>query len=496
MSYNLLNHFAIALLMSLTVFVFVRRLQWNLPNATLFSLIPACVELLAPAPFYQHQMYFFADGAVILPFALYVFLEVLRDSVPGSRWRWILSFLQAFVAFWGILTEYLFALVALCVYLKRIAQGKMGATVLAFLGRSVAFWFSFGLALALFAGQLYLLCGFEDILEKLTRRSVILHEPYSSLSIEGVFWRGHMVRGYGKAGVALLWASLAGFGVAVIYAGVRGLRGKGSNPGLSDTLALIFVLMVPCFLHAFFLKHHAANPWHDFSSLKFAIPLATVPFVLIPVLAVCSAAFRRSHPDDATPRPQETRLASRWPLLPVVMMAAAALYLCGEWPRALPQFGSENANKEESAFARFIGANTGYEDLVFTPGDDLTIEPWDLAFAMKKLYKAPSLQRVYAQVHGVEGEYVVNLVMEKDAHAGGSNLMKLAHQAYEQRTASGFVLYKVRKQDFLALCRKARVRPPRRIGEPAKPRAWKGQEGIIRRLNELAEGLDEAKRPE
>ena len=72
MSYNLFNHFIIAFLLSLIIFFFLRKLNFNYINSFLLSIIPIIMELLLPGPLYWHQMVFFVDQAVILLFVIFI----------------------------------------------------------------------------------------------------------------------------------------------------------------------------------------------------------------------------------------------------------------------------------------------------------------------------------------------------------------------------------------------------------------------------------------
>ena len=503
MAYNLFTHFLTALLLSLTVFAFLRQTGRTRVDASLLSLIPIFVYLLLPGALYQHQMRYFADHAVIVLFAVYVFLEVLRDSVENKKLLYLLSFLQGLVAFLGILTDYLFALVALCVYVKRLARREMGKGALGFVRKSVLFWLPLGLGVVLFAVQLYFLLGFEDLVFKFKLWGDTSRGGLPSLSTDTYFWKVHLVNAYGKAGIALLWASLACFAIVLAYSRVRLLTRKETNPRTTRALALAFMLLAPCFIHAFFLKNHSAIPVHDFSVLKFAVPLATVPFVLAPLLVLSCfrvdlAAFSFARAKAFFAR-REAPAAPRWSLLPLALLALAAGFLYLESPRIRPLFTTGVQDDPKIAVAQFIGANTGYEDVVFACDSDLMLTSGRyLPFSMKEVHGAPSLTRIYVQVAHLDDNCVVNLLTKQDDSSLGAGLGKLAARAHECRSTDGLRLYKMPKADFAAMYMEGQIKPPRlpprSPSAPRKPRrAWKGQRDLVQRLTEMGVDIDKLK---
>jgi len=492
-TYNLIAQFLVALLLALTVFALLRHSRCDHATAFLFALTPPCLYLLLPAPLYQHLVRYVPDNAVLLPFALFVFLEVLRDGAGDRRRvRWLLAALLGIVAFGGILTDYLFALVALCVYLKRLVRGQLGRGFLGFVAGSALFWLPVGLGLALYLLQLWLFNGLEDLAYKFQLWTSSSSERGFSRGLGSYFWQVHIVHGYGKVGVALLWASFAAVVAGSVYAGARRLRRKAVDHRVAQALSLAFVFVAPCFMHVFLLKDHSSMPVHDFVTLKFAAPLATAPFVLLPVLVLAVFGASPSALSWARARAFVTRrprpAGEHWSLLPVVMMALAGGYLLLESPRVAPLLDDASGPDPGLATAKFIGAHTGYEDVVFAL--DPACKPSGarfLAYSMKEVHSAPSLQRVYAPLAHIEEDYTVNLLMmgSKPRHAAALNA--LIEIAYDERHASGLRLCKIHKQDFLELCKGYRVRAPKPPSHQTRQRRRprQDQRGLVNLLTEL-----------
>jgi len=314
MAFNMAYHFLVALVLGILLFVFLQQLRYAPSEALIFALIPVICELLLPAPIYLHLAFFFTDSEVMIFFVLYIFLEVLRDEVNTQRGAVGLALIQTFIALIGMSTDWLFGPVVFCVYVKRVFRGEMGKPLfsstttiphrfISFVGRSMAFWFPIGLVLLFFAWQLFFMDRFGFLFSKLLSWSGTSEQnaPFSLAPLG--MWAGHLLRGYGVVGVLLLLVSALVFGIVVVWTAprfLRGLFGK-SLPGrslderTSKTLALIFMLSAPCFLYGFLLRTHAGFPRHYFTALKFAVPLGTIPFVLMPILVLscCQAPIRQ-----------------------------------------------------------------------------------------------------------------------------------------------------------------------------------------------------------
>ncbi len=143
MNYDLLNHFLVAFFLSMIIFFFLRQLKIDLLNSFLFSIIPVFMELLLPAPLYWFQNAFFSDQAVILPFVLYIFLEVVRTDVSSKNHFRLLNMIQNIVLFIGFLTDWFFVFIALTVYIKRIIDGEivLSKKIYPFIKGSLYYWF-------------------------------------------------------------------------------------------------------------------------------------------------------------------------------------------------------------------------------------------------------------------------------------------------------------------------------------------------------------------
>jgi hypothetical protein len=472
MAYGLFNQFVVGMSLSLMVFLFLRRLGFPDLDAGLLAVVPPAMIFFLPAPAFHFQMGYLHDLSVLMPFVLYVFLEFLRDLVSSSRGRAAISGFQAILAFWGILCDWLFAFVALCLYLKRLATGAIVAGArpgLArgfglFLWNSLRFWFTSGLALALFILQLKHFNQFPAIVGKFRERSGLTRGDFLSWTTNTYFWKNHMVHGYGTVGRWLVYASAIGLLGLLVYAGVRRLLRKRPEDKMNLGLSLSFLLLAPGLLHVYVFSQHSSHRFHYFAATKFGVPLAALPFAVLPATLLAALGVDARILSLAAIRTRLARrpvreVSPRWTLLGPALFLAAVGYVHSQFPQMLDQFNLP-LDRDPVALGAFIVRNTGYEDILFTPAVALETSavPVVVAQALKRVYPGASLQSIYDKLKPVTGEYVVNsLLLRDDLDVLSPELLRLLSCAYDRCEFNDILLYKIRKEEFLKLCREMGV---------------------------------------
>ena len=442
MGYNLSNHFLIAFFLSLTIFFFLLQLKFSYLTCFLLSIVPILLELLLPAPLYWHQNVFFADQAVILPFVLFILLEVIRGNIKNRKMSGIINILQGLLLFYGTLTDWLFVFVALAVYIKRIFNSEIRKDMYSFTKISVKYWFPSILALSLFIVQLYSLgISPQAMINKLLYRTGLGAggEKYIA-NFFGRFWEGHITNGYGAVAIVLLWGSLFLFILFFVYTGFQHFRKKQINKKVKKTLSLIGILLIPCFMQIYFLKSHS---WvHDFSTLKFSIPLAAIPFVLTPILIF---SFLEGSERSYSHHKRHIVL----PIIIVCIIMSVGIYLKNEHPRFKSFFPEPNKSYRE--IGEFISTNTQYKDIVFSPNFEIPINPpQQLSYSMKRVYEVNSIFDIYNKVKSINKEFEINIFSVGNS-VGTNNygIGELTSLAYDVKQAGDLYLYKIKKKDFI-----------------------------------------------
>jgi hypothetical protein len=424
MSYNLLNHFLIAFFLSLIIFFFLRRqLRFDLLNSFLFSVIPIILELLLPAPLYWHQNVFFTDQAVILPFTVYIFLEVLLDgfksTVKNKSKIKVLKVLQNIIFFYGFLTDWLFVFIGLTVYIKRVIEGSIPLSREMFLNRrlsvfikeSIKYWFAPLIVVFLFVIQVLSLGETGKVVSKALFRAGMSSSGASYLNHGLNIFVGYITDGYGHIAVGLIAASLAFFILTLLYLSLGRFKKHENLDKIKKTVYLIGMLLIPCIIQVLVFRNHSVI--HDFSTLKFSIPLVTVPFVLLPIMIFLffekplKNALNKLKPLEKFNKSNLSLL-----ILFLLVFAAASFYTINEFPHYKEMFPTSNNTFE--LVGTSLQENTGYNDIVFSPDFQiLEVPPQQLSYSMKRVYQIDSMNDIKEEVKNVKGNYNVVIMFLK-----------------------------------------------------------------------------------
>jgi hypothetical protein len=105
---------------------------------------------------------------------------------------------------------------------------------------------------------------------------------------------------------------------------------------------------------------------------------------------------------------------------------------------------------------------------------------------------------MYEFLSQVNGEYVVNILTHENAPPLGTNCEQLIPLAYHEDAADGLRLLKVHKQDFLALCKKMQMPPPRKYNYDYanRPHFFSFNPDIVRQMGKLTVDIDETGTPD
>ncbi len=448
MAYNLANQYCIGLVLALLVFFILRAMNFPLIVQCLTAVVPIILYFWMPSPFYEHLLGYFADQAIILPYALLVFLEVSRETTQSERLkRWLPAF-QGLVLFWGFFTDWLFPFVALAVYLMRVARGQMGTRPIAFVKRSFWFWFPAGLALGLYALQLYKVHAFTKLALRFIHRSgvdggglnalrpVPKHVHFDQLwtfTLDTFFWQKFVPFAYGMTGKILILANAAFLLSLLLYALIQRLRRKSLASGWTLSIMVLYLFLVPCFAHYHIFKNHSSFMFHFFSVLKLAPGMAVIPFAVVPMMIAARWI----------PEAYKKRAGLVLALL-LLVSASVYAYSLGNTRAAL----FRDLKLDRKAMAQFVGAHTGYNDVVFSV--DQIVQRHFVVYSMKSVHRVRNIVEIHDIVKDIQGPYIINLFAKgQDDWGPPFNLVQLANLAYEEFHEGDCHLRKIRKEDFL-----------------------------------------------
>ena len=403
MGYDLLNQLLVTLVLSLTVFFFLSGLKVKPPLAAAFALVPAVLELLLPSPFYFFQNSFFSDQAVILPFALAVFLEVLHGEAAGRRQR-VIGIIQGLVFFYGTFTDWLFVFVFAAFYIKRLLAREIHLRPgRRFLRESFGFAAGFLAGIAMFFIQLILMMwsnlgwAYQYLDHKYFVRSGI----GSSDGFKGFMdyfraIRRHVWKGYGRTGEILVLLSILLMLVIGFYVAWAAIK-KRKSKEVAKIAQLTFILIAPCILQMYIFLDHSAV--HSFSALKLSLPIAVVPFVCFPLFLAILVR-------DRVPR---LPLSRTLPFLAAAAVLLAVAYALAE--RGSYQLFFAPRNNAWYHDATVTLRHDAPDDVVFSPDFEIPYHPpQPVALSMKRVYQVGSAEQIRSKLASARGDYRVEIV--------------------------------------------------------------------------------------
>lgn len=435
--WNLFNQYIVTLLMAFTVYLLVLRLRKRFYIGIIGAIAAASVNLFMPAPFYFFHSVYFADIAVIFPFMLTVFLELVWMSVTNNKLRRIIAVVEGIVIFAGTFTDYLFPCLVLVLYVKRLLMREIRfVPVGKWFIDSLKFAAPAMLALALFGIQL-LVNGPVRIVRMFLFRTGIEDGSGWTEHFEDQFWRKYIVDGYGKYADVIIKLSLAIIiAAALIYIIMRIFK-KYENKSIELILSVAGIIILPCFIQINLLKNHSAI--HDFSTLKFSMVIGVVSYVLIPLLAAEFVCELR----------KKIRLNAQF--VSGLAVGAFAFVCCSSVVSAhknnAESFFPERTDEYE-VMGEFFEENTGYNDVVFSTNYEIYDSndyPQRLAYCKKRVYKIDSVNQIYNKIKDIDEDYTVN-IFSYGADNSNAEIKELLSKAYDVIEGDNMKLYKIDKE--------------------------------------------------
>lgn len=442
--WNLFIQYMTTLLLAFMVYLIALKLSKHpayMVGGLIAAVIPAAINLFMPAPFYFFHSVYFADQAVLLPFMLTIFLELLRVYFKEGKPLRVLSIVQAVVIFTGIITDYLFICLVAVLYVKRLLLGEISfKPIKKWLLDSVKFAAPAILGLGLFALQI-LINGPVRILDMFMFRTGLNDESGWTGIFEQVFWKDYITRGYGANADMVLKVSLGIVLLAVITFIVIKLVKGYKNERIKLILSMAALVIVPCFMQVYLLKNHSAI--HDFSCLKFSLVFSVVPFVLLPAMAV--ELLRPAFVEKCRDYVFGTVMVIFAVICCVNTNTTHNANAKGYFPEAYPEYQTVGG---------FLQENTDYNDVVFSFDYiiyDANDYPQGIALSKKRVYRIDSIRQIYDKVKDIEDDYTIN-IFSYGRESDKTDAKKLKSAAAQNViTQNNMTLYKIGKDDFLKM---------------------------------------------
>jgi len=404
MGYNLANQLLIAVVLSLTAFIFLRFQKFSHLSSFVFALIPLMLELLMPAPMYWHQNVVFSDQLIILPFVLFIFLEMLRGILKNKSFK-VVKIIQPVIFFIGIFLDWFFVFVALFVFLKRLLNGELGKKFTEIIKNSFLFAIPALLAMSVFGYQLYVLDVFPALYQKFLFRAGINDFSKTYMSRTDFFkrfWVEHMSQNYSVFTTWLLWGALAVVILSLLYLATRYISKKHPSQHLKDLIFLASLFILPVFTKIYFLKQHSWD--HDFTTLAFSPAIALIPLVLFPAgILLVILKYKKNI--------KFSRISA---VVSIISFILACLYISSVFPKYKNQFPEPNL--QYKIIGDFLIANTTYSDVLFSPNFEISsfIYPQQLSYSKKRVYLVKSATEIKKITEKIRAPYNIKIFFRID----------------------------------------------------------------------------------
>ena len=190
------------------------------------------------------------------------------------------------------------------------------------------------------------------------------------------------------------------------YLSFGGFKNHKNVYKIKKTIYLMGMLLVPCILQIMVFSNHSYV--HEFSVLKLSIPLATIPFVLLPITIFL---FVEEYVNKKIKMYNGFKVHINLVLLLIFLMSfsIASVYTINEHPHYKALYPPINDNFV--IIGTSIEKNTVYNDVVFSHDFEIPENPPQLlAYSMKRVYAVNSTAQIESNVTGLNASYNIVLV--------------------------------------------------------------------------------------
>ena len=405
-AWNHACHILLALVLCFIVYFTLRRIGCDALNATLMACTPAIVQYSNAHSLFWFNLIYSFDQAVLLPCALYVLLELASkraenksklESGKEEMWQdatWKIPTMQALVAFYGTLTDWLFVFFVAIVYLLRLTEGRI---VLPhsykeswnFLHRSFWFFLPSLLAITIWLYQVQHFGSHSMLEEKLVSRmglDIPTFMLWTEALTSAMFHWPEL--GYGASGVIALYIAF--------YVAMRArLRERNPTTPAAQAADCYLLLYVPCLVHVLFFVFHSWD--HLLSSLKLSLALSVL-FALLPYMVMRSNHTRALFYLGHKPIYVTT----------TVVLVAAVIFGYVRSREATRFFSLPDAGFMHTG--NFIRTNTVWQDVVFSREPVAPVKPPQmLSLAGRVVHVITNLDHVYQKVQDIAEDFTIKI---------------------------------------------------------------------------------------
>ena len=423
-NYAYAHLFLATFLLALTLFFFLKnQLKLTILNATILSIIPIISFTFFPYNIRFYPYSFFMNNTIPIIFIYYIFLEILRQNVNSSKKTYFINVVQALIIFYGVFTDWFFISIVFITWLVRLKQGTLGQKRLEIIRSSFLFILPVLITLIIYLTHLYFIDGFQHIINKFLIRTGVDGKVLTEKSLLKFFTEPH----------AILIYFYSFFIIVLIAWGILSLKKTTNNDQKNRIKKILYfsaLISFPPILNTILLFQHTFQ--HQFSPLKFLPAIATLPFVIFPLLVIITI-----------PRLQKIKLL-KFPFLSYFLVSFVFLLYFAVVKITKKQIEQKWKNSNsitEKKEGIFIKENTTYSDVVFSTIFHIRKTSNSINFkkihkknkktyasivhSRKNVYQIASLKEIRQKVNHIKQDFTINILMPQNVGLNDETLSPL-----------------------------------------------------------------------
>lgn len=417
--FNCITHLLLVFILCMILMVVCLKIGFDALNSTLLAIVPAIVQFhdldIIRWNYFNHS----PSSVIMLPFVVYVFLELLRIVSNSPRVLKIVKIMQPLTIFYGFITDWLFVFLILTVYLMRMIRKEVAlpdSLQKSWLWLKQSFLFFSPALIAVMLWLWQIIHYKKQVMLDTSALSIKISSQGDYSTWENFLFRtgvtgsasdiinwlqatlvGRMHHAYGMIGMLILYL--------VSYLALRARKFKNSTVlGKPTNLVTTTYLMLfaPCLAHVLFFLNFSSS--HPEEYLKFSLALST-SFAFAPIFIL--QIMRRSY----SKIDMQTKAKRNITLVALFSFFLAISYIYSS--KSVSRYFFDTSSYIEYLIGNFIRRHTDYYDVVFSssyyshPTRSGSFFP--TFYSTKFIHYAHNLDHVYHKTKDIEEEFNIKI---------------------------------------------------------------------------------------
>jgi hypothetical protein len=407
--------------------------------AIIASIVFALSWMCIPVNLYYLRNVYFADQCIISVVLFFILLEIYKEYFSVKHLlKYFYTGLKFIVSLYGVLTDYYFLFVLFVSWLVTIiplikSKENFKKIVLA----SLVYVLPVLLGLGAFFIQIIQVPNYSNIILNKMKYRISGNVDWEKSKIIGIIRNFLASYSFGWILIMLL----------VICIVVR-IKHKSFLEKYSSLLNIMMIIYIPPVFQILVLQNHSVV--HEFSMLKFALPIMLVIVILtvfmldLKKISDASIIIHIENDDDMR--------KLKIPFLYLIIIVSSVFFSCvlnADKNYYLSRIGTKESYEREN----LIRSNYDFSDVYFSFTESIMANPPQyLAISQKLIYKVDSIHKILEKFPNLKPEARILLILNKD-DSGKSwqiiwnerNALKKAHLLF---SSENYAVYQLDKQNL------------------------------------------------